>query len=616
MTNEFGKNKQIEKSDLPNHTEAADVSLSYDLKTISGIVIGGSLLLFLFIVSRYNYLLFHTLAEFFSIAIAWSLFIVVWNSRHLAFNKAFIFIGIAYLFVGSIDLVHTISYKGMGVVSEDWGANPATQLWIAARLIESISLLVFPFLFFKSLHHTKIIAIFSFVIAFVFITIFYWKIFPDCFIEGSGLTTFKKVAEYFICSVLIASWILLHRKRAHLDQTVYKLMVFSILLTIFSELAFTFYVSVYGISNLVGHYFKILSFFLIYLALVKTSLKKPYETLYRELDQSNRKFKSLFEGNISGVALHEIILNRGGDPIDYRFLNLNSAFENLTGLKEEDLIGKTVLEVLPNTERYWIETYGQVALSGNSVQFENYSQELKKHFEVSAYSPKHGQFVTVFNDITNRKQAEEQIKSSLKEKDLLLSEIHHRVKNNMQVVSSLLQLQASKSNDRQVIGILEDSRNRIQSMAMIHDKLYRLEDFTQIDFTKYVQDLSHSLFRAYDVDPGKVTFKSDIEEIPIKLDCAIPCGLIINELVTNSLKHAFPKSGAGEIRVALHAISGDEAMFSVSDNGIGLPKDSDYKNTRSLGLHLVTILAENQLEGEIELDRTGGTKFSIRFKIN
>ncbi len=186
----------------------------------------------------------------------------------------------------------------------------------------------------------------------------------------------------------------------------------------------------------------------------------------------------------------------------------------------------------------------------------------------------------------------------------------------MQVVSSLLQLQASKSNDRQVIGILEDSRNRIQSMAMIHDKLYRLEDFTQIDFTKYVQDLSHSLFRAYDVDPGKVTFKSDIEEIPIKLDCAIPCGLIINELVTNSLKHAFPKSGAGEIRVALHAISGDEAMFSVSDNGIGLPKDSDYKNTRSLGLHLVTILAENQLEGEIELDRTGGTKFSIRFKIN
>ena len=213
-----------------------------------------------------------------------------------------------------------------------------------------------------------------------------------------------------------------------------------------------------------------------------------------------------------------------------------------------------------------------------------------------------------------RQKAEGRLKASLKEKETLLREIHHRVKNNMQVISSLLQLQASKSNDRQVIGILEDSRNRIQSMALIHDKLYRSEDFTQIDFTKYIQELSHSLFRAYGVDPGKVTFKSDIEQIPIGLDCAIPCGLLVNELVTNSLKHAFPKSGGGEIRIALHAVKGDETMLSVSDNGIGLPKDLDFRKTASVGLHLVTILAENQLEGKIELDRTGGTKFSITFK--
>jgi PAS domain S-box-containing protein len=185
---------------------------------------------------------------------------------------------------------------------------------------------------------------------------------------------------------------------------------------VLEELAFTYYISVYDLSNLVGHYLKITSYFLLYLALVRTSLKKPYETLYREIDESEKKFKSLFEEMSSGVALHEIILNKVGKPIDYRFLDINSAFDELTGLTGKDLIGKTVLQVLPNTEEYWIDTYGQVALTGKSVKLDHFSKELNKHFEVNVYCPQYKQFVTVFNDITKQKTSEI-------EKDELISKL-------------------------------------------------------------------------------------------------------------------------------------------------------------------------------------------------
>ena len=382
------------------------VTNALDAKTIMGSILGVLLLLFLYVVGRYNYLLYHTIAELFSIAVAWSLFIVVWNSRHLSDNRAFVFIGAAFLFIGLIDLIHALSFKGMGVIAKEWGANPATQLWIAGRLMESISLLIFPLLFFKHVRANLVFMAYSTITALLFMMIFYWKIFPDCYIEGVGLTLFKKVNEYFICIILLTAWMLLYQKKNHIDLTVYRLMAVSIGLTVLGELVFTIYVSVNDFFNLLGHYFKILAYYFLYLALVRSSLKKPYETLFRELHSSEKKFKSLFEEMISGVALHEIICDEKGNPINYRFLDINFAFEKLTGLKREDLIGKTVLEVLPETESFWIETYGRVALTGNSVQFDNFSKQLNKYFEVRAYSSKYGQFVAVFNDVTDKKQSE------------------------------------------------------------------------------------------------------------------------------------------------------------------------------------------------------------------
>ncbi|MDH4028421.1 MAG: ATP-binding protein, partial [Nitrospirota bacterium] len=217
-------------------------------------------------------------------------------------------------------------------------------------------------------------------------------------------------------------------------------------------------------------------------------------------------------------------------------------------------------------------------------------------------------------DITQRKEDEDRIKASLREKDILLREIHHRVKNNMQIISSLLSLQAEIAGSEKDFELLRDSQNRIKSMSLIHEKLYRSKDMANIDISDYINDLILYIFQFHKTTAGNVSLKLDLENIWIGIDTAIPCGLIINELVTNSLKHAFPENRKGELGIMLRKTEGDEISLTVSDNGIGIPEGLDISRTRSLGLSLVNTLTKDQLQGKIELDRTGGTRFTIVFK--
>jgi len=250
------------------------------------------ILLGLYLTSLYNYLLFHGFAEIFSIIVAGGIFMIAWNSRKYIENAYLIFIAIAYLFIGGLDLLHTLSYKGMKIFTDyDYYAN---QLWIATRYLESLTLLV-AFLFFsvkKPLKPQTIFLVYT-VISFLLVgSIFYWKIFPICFVEGKGLTTFKKVSEYIISFILVIDMWLLSKYREKFEDHVYKLLAWSIIFTIISELAFTFYISNYGFSNLVGHYFKIFSFYFIYKAIIETGITKPYDIIFRELVM---KEKSLAE---------------------------------------------------------------------------------------------------------------------------------------------------------------------------------------------------------------------------------------------------------------------------------------------------------------------------------
>ncbi|WP_424359837.1 histidine kinase N-terminal 7TM domain-containing protein [Methanocella sp. MCL-LM] len=214
-------------------------------------------------------------------------------------------------------------------------------------------------------------------------------------------------------------------------------------------------------------------------------------------------------------------------------------------------------------------------------------------------------------EVAERRKAEVRLTASLREKELLLKEIHHRVKNNLQILSSLLSLQGTGSTVEDASNSLKESQNRIKSMALIHEKLYRSADLARIDFKEYVESLIVSLSRSYVLNP-KVRILVDMEDVSLDLDTAITCGLIINELITNSLKYAFPGDAAGEIRVSMSR-EATNYRLTVGDTGIGLPAGMDFRNSPSLGLQLVVTLTE-QLTGEIELLEGRGTAYRITFE--
>lgn len=215
-------------------------------------------------------------------------------------------------------------------------------------------------------------------------------------------------------------------------------------------------------------------------------------------------------------------------------------------------------------------------------------------------------------DITARKQAEMDLRTALAEKEVLLKEIHHRVKNNLQIVSGLLQLQAQGLDDTRMVGALRESQNRVEAMSLIHKKLYTSSDLGQIDVADYIHSLATSILTTYQILPGRITLTVDVEPIVLSLDQAIPCGLIINELVSNALKYAFPNNCFGEINIKLCQINAHFEL-TIQDNGVGLPAHLNWHNIQSLGLSLVQALATDQLEGNLVVDHSQGAKFTITF---
>jgi PAS domain S-box-containing protein len=217
------------------------------------------------------------------------------------------------------------------------------------------------------------------------------------------------------------------------------------------------------------------------------------------------------------------------------------------------------------------------------------------------------------HDITQRKIAEMQIQESLQEKEVLLQEIHHRVKNNLQVISSLLDLQSQHIEEQATLELFRQSCSRIKAMALVHETLYKFNDFAKINFTEYIENLTGYLFSIYGVDVETINLELYLDEVAFKIDTAIPCGLIINELVSNALKHAFLNQAKGTIYITLHFDEDNSYTLIVRDNGIGLPPNWESKTVNSLGLKLVEILA-NQLEGTLQVNSRCGTEFSLKFR--
>ena len=565
------------------------------------------------------------------------------------------------------------------------------------------------------------------------LSVFLWPVFPESYVEEQGLTGFKIVSEYLISGLLLVSAALLIKKRRHLAKGVARLLLWSIILTVLSELTLTLYTDVYGLANLVGHYLKLVSFFLIYKAIIVFSLVKPYDLLFRDLKLSENRFQVFMDhsplaafikdsqgrylyanrrfchlAGLDGSQLQDRtaaqiwpvgvsrplaeddarIISQGGSVgslvelpggdgsrewLVYKFLLTDQAGERMVGGVALDMTERKRIEealrtseekfskafhaspmwvtiASPSRERFLevneaflrdlgylrkeivgrpfrdLKIWGRDEPTREPARFITNGSAKEKE---GVFFTKNGQarqvlysserimvgqeecLLSVGLDITDRKQAEKQIRQALQEKEVLLKEVHHRVKNNMQVVYSLLGLQAAQVRDRQVLAALQESQNRVRSMALIHESLYSSDSLAQFDFQAYVCRLADSLFRVYAPARKDIGLSVTVDRVRLGLDQAVSCGLVLNELISNALKHAFPPGTGGELAISGSTKNGGGTILTVADNGLGMPEEIDPGKTCSFGLSIVSGIVEKQLGGRLELVRDRGTEFII-----
>ena len=330
--------------------------------------------------------------------------------------------------------------------------------------------------------------------------------------------------------------------------------------------------------------------------------------------ESEERFHTIFEKGPLGIVI--------GDET-FRFVKINPMFSSTMGYSEAELLSKTFADLTHPDFRETDITLVKRLGAGEISEFTTEKRYIKKDgtviwgaATVTAVRDEKGAFqyyLAMIRDITERKKMAEQIEASLAEKEILLKEIHHRVKNNMQVISSLLSMQSRAIQDESVRALFKESQNRIRSIALVHEQLYRSDNLYQIEYGGYIKKMFNPLFESYNADKRRISIHIDAQNVMITIEKAVPCSLIINELISNSLKHAFPQGRNGEIHIgfSLDAASGTY-ILDYRDNGVGIPPDKDLKNTGSLGMQLIYGLTD-QLSGTIILEPAEGVHFIIRF---
>ena len=329
----------------------------------------------------------------------------------------------------------------------------------------------------------------------------------------------------------------------------------------------------------------------------------------KDLETSEKKYRNIFENTGTAMLIAED---------DLTISLVNKTFENMLGLKKSDIIGNSWIELVVPEQRAEVQKHhGMPPKDNTEMSLKTYDVEIKVNneskylFATFDYIPGTKKSLISLIDITDRKMAETLLKSSLKEKELLLREIHHRVKNSLQIISSLLSLQASEFDDPIIKESYSESENRIHSIALVHEILYNSPDISEINIMEYIEALIENILYSYDVDTESVTLDVDVEDHDLGIETSIPLGLIITELVSNSIKHAF-KDGTGKIELKLSKLN-DEYELILGDNGVGLPKDFDISSATTLGILLVNQLV-NQLEGNLKVNTDKGTRYIIHFK--
>jgi len=334
-----------------------------------------------------------------------------------------------------------------------------------------------------------------------------------------------------------------------------------------------------------------------------------------ELRRTNAVLRTQMELSMSGI----LVLNEDGEVVSHnrRYLEMWDIPPEALEPGREGPVMQSVLEKVSDPDRFGkrmgelmehrsVRYQGEVALKDGRI-FEEYTAPM-----IDGKEDYYGR-VIFFRDITESRRSEEHLRSSVREKEVLLQEVHHRVKNNLQVISGLLDLQSYHITDDRSKEIYKESQNRVLTMALIHEELYQAKDLAQVDYGAYIRSLVTNLFTSYAVDPGRIKLTIQAEEVQMVVDTAIPCGLIINELVTNSIKHAFPGGKKGEVSILFGQRDEGRYHLEISDDGVGMATNPDAKETSSLGLQLVRLLVD-QLSGEMRIEGGSGTRFVIDFK--
>ncbi|MHB8864160.1 MAG: PAS domain S-box protein [Pirellulaceae bacterium] len=336
--------------------------------------------------------------------------------------------------------------------------------------------------------------------------------------------------------------------------------------------------------------------------------------LRRRAESDRQKFVMLADNSTEFIGICDM---------DFMPFYVNEAGRCLVGLRSLEEACRTPVQefFFPQDQRFIIEEFfPRVLREGRAeveIRFQHFQTGAAVWMICNVFHIKDATgapigLATVSRDITERKQAEERLQASLDEKEVLLKEIHHRVKNNMQVISSLVALQAERLPEAAMRPVFQDVAHRVRSMALVHEKLYQSSDLARVEFAEYATSLLSYLWRAHTATASNIRLVLDLEPISISINTAVPCGLILNELASNALKHAFPGRMGGEVAVSLHISMDGEVCLRVGDNGVGLPAGLDWRQADSLGLRLIHLLAA-QLHATVEVTNQAGTEFAVQF---